>query len=128
MKLNNNKINNNIFFFFVDANKDYDIKLFNINNFFWNIDLLLPVKYFLSFQKNKINFSFLEKNNKLLFFFVFFGKIFFKDQLKNLKNLLNIENNLFNNVSAINTLALMRNKLYLNFFFFSVIFLVLFFY
>lgn len=34
MKLNNNKINNNIFFFFVDANKDYDIKLFNINNFF----------------------------------------------------------------------------------------------
>lgn len=78
----------------------------------------MPVKYFLSFQNNKINFSFLEKNNKLLFFFVFFGKIFFKDQLKNLKNLLNIENNLFNNVSAINTLALMRNKLYLNFFFF----------
>jgi|SRR5690606_25860160 len=100
------------FFFLVDFLKDdHENKIFKINNFFGNIESLCSVKFFYFSHINKIDFNLIEKNNNFIFFFLFLNKIFFKDQLKNLKTLLKFENFFFD-INALNL------KFYLNFYFF----------
>ena len=105
---------NNSFFFLIDTlDVSNEKKILNVNSFFRKekIDFLSSVKYFLFFSKDKIDFFLLEKNYKLIFFFNFFNKLFFKDQIKNLKLLFNIEKN---NLSS----KVLHIKFYLNFYFF----------
>lgn len=115
--IKNNNINymDNSLFFFVDSVVGEREKFFlNVSKFFNDIDLLSSTKYFLILSNSKIDFNFLEKNNRLVFFFFFINKLFFKDQIKNLKFLLDVEkNNILSNVMSLNI------KFYLNFFFLS---------
>lgn len=115
IKNNNISYKNNSLFFFVDSVLGEQEKVFlNVNNFFNGIDLLSSTKYFLLLPKIKIDFNFLERNNRLVFFFYFINKLFFKDQIKNLRFLLDAEkDNELSNVMSLNI------KFYLNFFFFS---------
>jgi len=85
--MNQFNINNkqNTFFFFVDALESLDPHYLKIDNFFNDTKKLYPNAYFSVFSNSKINFDFLEKNEKLLSFFIYNGKIFFKNQIKNLK-------------------------------------------
>jgi hypothetical protein len=113
-----NKINNkyssykNIFFFFIDSQQDTHDNFLN-TKIFQKISDLAPVKYFSVFNINKIDFDFLEKNEKLIFFFLIFNELFFKTHIKNLKNCLNAETNL--DKSFLN----LKIKFFLNFFFFN---------
>lgn len=92
------KKNKNSFFFFVDCLKDFENKYFKINNFFINTDFLFPNKYFSVFLKDKIDFDFLDKNEKLVTFFFIFNKFFFKNQITKLKVCLINEHFLFNSL------------------------------
>lgn len=85
--MNQFNINNkqNTFFFFVDVLESLDPHYLKIDNFFNDTKKLYPNAYFSVFSNSKINFDFLEKNEKLLSFFIYNGKIFFKNQIKNLK-------------------------------------------
>lgn len=75
----------NSFFFFIDSMTEFETTIFKIDNFFIDSSFLSPNKYFSIFSNEKIDFNFLEKNEKLISFFLIFNKIFFKDQIKNLK-------------------------------------------
>lgn len=82
---NNNKITNS-FFFFVDFLKEIESsKYLKIDNFFKDTSKLYPNAYFSIFSNSQIDFDFLEKNEKLISFFLYNGKLFFKNQIKNLK-------------------------------------------
>jgi len=115
IKNSNISYKDNSLFFFVDSVVGEQEKVFlNVNKFFNGIDLLLSTKYFLPLSNSKIDFNFLERNNKLVFFFYFMNKLFFKNQIRNLKFLLDVEkDNELSNVMFLNI------KFYLNFFFFS---------
>jgi hypothetical protein len=91
IKINN--LDNKCFFFFIDFLKEFESNSFKIDLYFNNVELLCCNKYFIPFFNNKINFSLLEENEKFLFFFIIFNKIFFKNQKKNLQICLNIEKN-----------------------------------
>ena len=112
IKNSNISYKDNSLFFFVDSVVGEQEKVFlNVNKFFNGIDLLLSTKYFLPLSNSKIDFNFLERNNKLVFFFYFMNKLFFKNQIRNLKFLLDVEkDNELSNVMFLNI------KFYLNFF------------
>ena len=82
-QIKNNK--NYTFFFFVDCVKENESDYLKINNFFYPLEILSHNKYFSIFQNNSVNFDFLEKNDKLISFFLYMNKFFFKNQIKNLK-------------------------------------------
>lgn len=84
MKQNIN-IKNYTFFFFIDCIKEIESVYLKINNFFDTSELLSHNKYFSIFLTKQIDFNFLEKNEKLISFFFFLNKFFFKDQIKSLK-------------------------------------------
>lgn len=105
-------INKNSFFFFVDFLKDFETKYFKIDTFFSDSEFLFPNKYFSFFSIEKIDFDFLEKNEKLLTFFYIFNKLFFKDQIKNLKTCL------LNEFSSIKIKKGLKINFFLNFYFF----------
>jgi len=110
------KTSNNSFFFLIDFLKNgYEKNLLLINNFFRNekINILSSVKYFLFYSNYKIDFIFLEKNYKLISFFIFLNKLFFKQQLKSLKILFDIE--IKTNITNVN---LLKNKFYLNYYYY----------
>ena len=108
---NNNKhlLTDSSFFFFIDSLNSFESKFIKTKLFFPYFHLLSPINFFSVFKNNKIDFDFLEKNEKMLFFFFIFNKLFFKSNLKNLKNLINNEDILSN----------LKLKTNLNFFFFS---------
>lgn len=86
MNQNNNKKITNSFFFFVDHLKEMESsKYLKIDNFFNDTSKLYPNTYFSIFPNSQIDFDFLEKNEKLISFFLYNGKFFFKNQIKNLK-------------------------------------------
>lgn len=103
----------NSFFFFVDFLKDFEQKYLKIDKFFGDSKLLFPNKYFSIFSNTKIDFDFLEKNEKLISFFFIFNKFFFKDQLKKLKLCFIIDEKFF-----INLEKRLSINLFLNFYFF----------
>jgi hypothetical protein len=110
LELNKNFYEDNSFFFFFDSfGIEGEKHLLSVDNFFGKSDSFSTIKYFLHFFTNDIDFNFLEKNNKLIFFFLIFNKLFFKDHLRTLKRMLDNEN----------TLSKLKIKFYLNFYFFS---------
>ena len=75
----NIKKKENIFFFYIDSSKEFESNnLLKIKNFFPDFNLLLPVNFFSVFNLTKIDFSFLEKSEKMLFFFIFLILFFLK--------------------------------------------------
>lgn len=111
--MNNNSVNyKNSFFFFIDLLKEFEANSFKVNSFFQQVDLLLPVKYFSVFPINKINFDFIEKSDKMFFFFYIFNKFFFKNQIKNLKFCFINEDGLLKTDN-------LKNKFIYNLFFFA---------
>lgn len=108
-QINNNK---NSFFFFVDFMDELESKYLKIDNFFQDPSFLFPNKFFSIFSNEKIDFDFLEKNEKLISFFFIFNKIFFKNHIKNLKLCFTNEN-MFKNLKK-----KMNISFFLNFYFF----------
>lgn len=116
-----NNFNNKSFFFFIDFLKEFELNFFKVDSYFNNIELLCCNKYFIPFFNNKIDFLLLEKNEKFLFFFIIFNKIFFKTQKKILQLCLNIEND---NILYKKSLKLKFNFNF--FFFYKHIYLIIF--
>jgi hypothetical protein len=102
----------NSFFFFVDCSKNFESKCFKIDSFFYDYAFLFPNKFFSAFYNSRIDFDFLEKNEKLISFFFFYNKFFFKGQIKNLKTCLFNENFFENLEKKLNI------NFFLNFYFF----------
>lgn len=109
----NNKITSHSFFFFIDNIKELENYYTKVDKFFNKNDLICNNKFFSFFLNEKIDFDFLEKNNKLITFFIFYNKIFFKDHLKNLKKCLINENFLKISNEKLNL------KMFLNSYFFN---------
>jgi len=107
--MNYKKEYKNIFFFFIDCIKENEFDYLKINNFFQNAEVLCHNKYFSMFSSNKIDFSFLEKNEKLLSFFIYGNKFFFKNQIKILKLYV---------LNALNENSNKNIPFFMNFFFF----------
>jgi len=105
-------IKNYTFFFFVDCIKENESDYLKINNFFYPLEILSHNKYFSIFQNNSVNFDFLEKNDKLISFFLYMNKFFFKNQIKNLKLCLMQNEFIFNKLNGSNL------PFFLNIFFF----------
>lgn len=103
----------NSFFFFVDSLENNDSKYLKIDNFFFDSTKLHPNIYFSVFCNSKMDFDFLEKNDKLISFFLYDGKFFFKDQIKNLKTCFLYEDMFRNNIEKKLNLSF-----FLNFFYF----------
>jgi hypothetical protein len=108
----NNKIKGNSFFFFIDLFEDGEAKYLKIDKFFNNHTKLYPNFYFSVFRNSKIDFDFLEKNDNLISFFMYNGKFFFKNQIKNLKACFFYEDKFKNIQNRLN------NSFFLNLFYF----------
>jgi hypothetical protein len=118
-QIKNNK--NYIFFFYIDCIEENESNYFKINNFFHSSEILCHNKYFSIFEANAIDFDFLEKNDKLISFFLYMNKFFFRNQKKNLKLCL-LQNILTHNVFECSTIPFFLNM----FFFFRHIYFFIF--
>lgn len=119
----NTKNYKNSFFFFVDYINETETTMFKIDKFFIDSSFLSPNKYFSVFYNEKIDFTFLEKNEKLISFFLIFNKFFFKHQIKNLKFCLHNEN-LFKSLNKKLNLTFYSNFYFFFRYFYSFIFIL----